>query len=101
MEYAFLTPLLTETDSEFDEETAVLEPMDSPVEQFRTRAIVAALEDVGVEDTTRGHTEVASGIGSGTARPGEDDTATGPVGGEDVLTGTVNDGAGPGGGRES
>lgn len=98
MEYAFVTPLLTETDSEFDEETAVLESMDGTVEQDRMRAVVAALEDVDVEDTTRIHTGAASGIRSGTAGPGEDDTATGAVGGEDMLARTVNDGSGPGGG---
>ena len=52
MEYVYAALILNETDGEINEEnvTAVLEAADVDVEESRVKALVAALEDVDIEE---------------------------------------------------
>ena len=72
MEYVYAALILHETDEEINEEnlTDVLEAGGVDVEQSRVKALVAALEDVDVEDAIETAAAVPAGGGGGGAAAG-------------------------------
>ncbi|WP_256686736.1 50S ribosomal protein P1 [Halococcus qingdaonensis] len=79
MEYVYAALILNETDEEINEEnvTDILEAAGADVEESRVKALVAALEDVDIEDAVEQAAAVpAGGAGGagGAAAGGEADT---------------------------
>jgi large subunit ribosomal protein L12 len=72
MEYVYAALILHETDEEINEEnlTDVLEAGGVDVEQSRVKALVAALEDVDVEEAIETAAAVPAGGGGGGAAAG-------------------------------
>ena len=72
MEYVYAALILHETDEEINEEnlTDVLEAGGVNVEQSRVKALVAALEDVDVEEAIETAAAVPAGGGGGGAAAG-------------------------------
>ena len=70
MEYIYAALMLNESGGEINEDnlTSVLEAADVDVEESRVRALVAALEDVDIEEAIEGSAAVpAGGAGGGGA----------------------------------
>jgi len=69
MEYVYAALILHETDEEINEDnlTGVLEAAGVDVEQSRVKALVAALEDVDIEDAIATAAAVPAAGGSGGA----------------------------------
>ncbi len=67
MEYVYAALILHETDEELNEDnlTAVLEAAGADVEESRVKALVAALEDVDIEEAV----EQAAAVPAATAAP--------------------------------
>ena len=73
MEYVYAALILHETDEEINEDnlTGILEAADVDVEESRIKALVAALEDVDVEEAIESAAAVpAGGSGGGAAAGG-------------------------------
>ena len=73
MEYVYAALILHETDEEINEDnlTGILEAADVDVEESRMKALVAALEDVDVEEAIESAAAVpAGGSGGGAAAGG-------------------------------
>ena len=73
MEYVYAALILHETDEEINEDnlTGVLEAAGADVEESRVKALVAALEDVDVEEAIESAAAVpAGGSGGGAAAGG-------------------------------
>ena len=81
MEYVYAALLLHESDEEVNEDnlTAVLEAAGVDVEESRVKALVAALEDVDIEDAI----EQAAAVPSAGAAPAGGDAAEADEGGEE------------------
>jgi large subunit ribosomal protein L12 len=77
MEYVYAALILNETGEEINEDnvTAVLEAAGVDVEQSRVKALVAALEDVDIEEAidTAAAAPAAGGAAGGAAAGGDDD----------------------------
>ncbi len=69
MEYVYAALILNETDAEINEQnlTGVLEAADVDVEESRVKALVAALEDVDIDEAVEEATAVAAGGAGGAA----------------------------------
>jgi large subunit ribosomal protein L12 len=74
MEYVYAALILNETDEEINEDnvTAVLEAAGVDVEQSRVKALVAALEDVDIEEAID-TAAAAPAAGGAAAAPADDD----------------------------
>jgi len=87
MEYVYAALTLNESGEEINEEniTAVLEAAGVDVEQSRVKALVAALEDVDIEDAieTAAAAPAAGGGAAGGAAGGADDGGDEDEGGEE------------------
>ncbi len=77
MEYVYAALILHETDEEINEDnlTDVLEAAGVDVEQSRVKALVAALEDVDVEEAIETAAAVPAGGGGGGGGAVADDAA--------------------------
>jgi large subunit ribosomal protein L12 len=77
MEYVYAALILNETGEEINEDnvTTVLEAAGVDVEQSRVKALVAALEDVDIEEAidTAAAAPAAGGAAGGAAAGGDDD----------------------------
>jgi large subunit ribosomal protein L12 len=74
MEYVYAALILNETGEEINEDnlTGVLEAAGADVEESRVKALVAALEDVDIEEAVQGAAAVpAGGAGGGAAAGGD------------------------------
>jgi large subunit ribosomal protein L12 len=74
MEYVYAALILSETGEEINEDnlTGVLEAGGADVEESRVKALVAALEDVDIEEAVQGAAAVpAGGAGGGTPAGGD------------------------------
>jgi len=78
MEYVYAALILNETGEEINEDnvTAVLEAAGVDVEQSRVKALVAALEDVDIEDAIE-TAAAAPAAGAGAAAAGGDEDEDG------------------------
>ncbi len=80
MEYVYAALILNETDAEINEDnvTDILEAAGADVEESRVKALVAALEDVDIEEAVEQAAAVpaggAGGAGGAAAAGGEADT---------------------------
>ncbi|MCL9817884.1 50S ribosomal protein P1 [Natronocalculus amylovorans] len=76
MEYVYAALILNETDEEINEDniTAVLEAAGVDVEESRVKALVAALEDVDIEEAIETAAAVPA-AGAAPAAAGSDDDA--------------------------
>jgi large subunit ribosomal protein L12 len=86
MEYVYAALILHETDEEINEDnlTEVLEAAGVDVEESRVKALVAALEDVDIEEAVETAAAVpAGGGGGGGAAGGAAEEAAEEEGGED------------------
>lgn len=74
MEYVYAALLLHETDASIDEDnlTAVLEAAGVDIEESRVKALVAALEDVDIEEAIEETAAVPAAGGGGQAAPAEE-----------------------------
>src|SRR6056297_3367659 len=81
MEYVYSALILNEAGEEINEEniTAVLESAGVDVEQYRVKALVAALEDVDIEEAV----EEATAVPAAGAAGGAGGAAPADAGGED------------------
>ncbi|PSQ00176.1 50S ribosomal protein P1 [Halobacteriales archaeon QS_4_70_19] len=72
MEYVYAALILNETDEEINEDnlTDVLEAAGADVEESRVKALVAALEDVDIEEAVEGAAAVPAGGAGGAAAGG-------------------------------
>ena len=77
MEYVYAALILHETDEEINEDnlTGVLEAAGVDVEESRVKALVAALEDVDVEEAIETAAAVPAGGAGGAAAAGAADEA--------------------------
>lgn len=80
MEYVYAALILNETDEEINEDnlTDVLDAAGTEVEESRVKALVAALEDVDIEEAVEQAAAVPAGGASGGAAAttgGEDESA--------------------------
>ncbi|GGL56719.1 50S ribosomal protein P1 [Halocalculus aciditolerans] len=75
MEYVYAALILNESDEEINEDnvTAVLEAAGVDVEESRVKALVAALEDVDIEEAIETAAAVPAGGASGGAAAGGSD----------------------------
>jgi len=75
MEYVYAALILNETGEEINEDnvTAVLEAAGVDVEQSRVKALVAALEDVDIEEAIETAAAAPAAGGAGAAAGGDDD----------------------------
>ncbi|WP_254822738.1 50S ribosomal protein P1 [Haloglomus halophilum] len=91
MEYVYAALILNETGEEINEDnlTGVLEAAGADVEESRVKALVAALEDVDIEEAVQGAAAVPAG-GSGGA-------AGGAAGGAEAEETEADDGGDEGG----
>ncbi|WP_436902874.1 50S ribosomal protein P1 [Halovenus halobia] len=73
MEYVYAALILNESGEEINEEnlTSVLESAGVDVEQSRVKALVAALEDVDIEEAVEEATAVPAAGGAGGAAPAD------------------------------
>jgi large subunit ribosomal protein L12 len=73
MEYVYAALILNESGEEINEAnlTSVLEAAGVDVEQSRVKALVAALEDVDIEDAVEEATAVPAAGGAGGAAPAD------------------------------
>ena len=86
MEYVYAALILHETDEEINEDnlTGVLEAAGADVEESRVKALVAALEDVDVEEAIESAAAVpAGGSGGGAAAGGAAEEADADDGDDD------------------
>ena len=76
MEYVYAALILNETGEEINEEnvTDILEAAGADVEESRVKALVAALEDVDIEEAVEQAAAVPAGGAGGAAAGGEADT---------------------------
>lgn len=76
MEYIYAALILNETDAEINEEnlTAVLDAAGVDVEESRVKALVAALEDVDIEDAIEQAAAVPAAGGAAAPAEGGDDS---------------------------
>jgi len=77
MEYIYAALVLNETGEEINEDnvTSVLESAGADVEESRVKALVAALEDVDIEEAVEGAAAVpAGGAAGGAAAGGAEET---------------------------
>ena len=74
MEYVYAALILNETGEEINEDnlTGVLEAGGADVEESRVKALVAALEDVDIEEAVEGAAAVPAGGAGGGAPAGGD-----------------------------
>ena len=74
MEYVYAALILSETGEEINEDnlTGVLEAGGADVEESRVKALVAALEDVDIEEAVEGAAAVPAGGAGGGAPAGGD-----------------------------
>ena len=74
MEYVYAALILHETGEELNEDnlTAVLESAGADVEESRVKALVAALEDVDIEEAVAEAAAVPAGGASGGSAGGDD-----------------------------
>jgi large subunit ribosomal protein L12 len=74
MEYVYAALILSETGEEINEDnlTGVLEAGGADVEESRVKALVAALEDVDIEEAVQGAAAVPAGGAGGGAPAGGD-----------------------------
>ena len=74
MEYVYAALLLHESGEEINEDnvTAVLETAGITVDESRVKALVAALEDVDIEDAVEEAAAVPAGGAGGAAEPAEE-----------------------------
>jgi large subunit ribosomal protein L12 len=74
MEYVYAALILNETGEEINEDnlTGVLEAAGADVEESRVKALVAALEDVDIEEAVQGAAAVPAGGAGGGAPAGGD-----------------------------
>jgi len=74
MEYVYAALILNETGEEINEDnlTGVLEAGGADVEESRVKALVAALEDVDIEEAVQGAAAVPAGGAGGGAPAGGD-----------------------------
>ena len=88
MEYVYAALILNESGEEINEDniTAVLEAAGVDVEQSRVKALVAALEDVDIEDAieTAAAAPAAAGGAAGGSAGGSDDTDDDDEGGDEA-----------------
>ena len=86
MEYVYAALILSETGEEINEDnlTGVLEAGGADVEESRVKALVAALEDVDIEEAVEGAAAVPAGGAGGGAPAGGD--AGGAEAGDDTHT---------------
>ena len=85
MEYVYAALILHETDEEINEDnlTGILETAGADVEESRVKALVAALEDVDVEEAIESAAAVpAGGSGGGAAAGGAAEEADADAGDE-------------------
>jgi large subunit ribosomal protein L12 len=77
MEYVYAALILNETDEEINEDnlTSVLEAAGADVEDSRVKALVAALEDVDIEEAVDQAAAVPAGGAGGAAAPAGGDEA--------------------------
>ncbi|WP_160134160.1 50S ribosomal protein P1 [Halococcus salsus] len=77
MEYVYAALILNETGEEINEDnlTSVLESAGADVEDSRVKALVAALEDVDIEDAVDQAAAVPAGGAGGAAAPAGGDEA--------------------------
>jgi len=75
MEYVYAALILNETDAEINEEnlTDVLEAAGVDVEESRVKALVAALEDVDIDDAVEQAAAVPATTGGAAGGAGDDD----------------------------
>jgi large subunit ribosomal protein L12 len=75
MEYVYAALILNETGEEINEDnlTGVLEAAGADVEESRVKALVAALEDVDIEEAVQGAAAVPAGGAGGGAAAGADE----------------------------
>ena len=87
MEYVYAALILNETDEEINEDnlTDVLEAAGADVEESRVKALVAALEDVDIEEAVEGAAAVPAGGAGGAA-------AGGATGGSDADEAEADEG---------
>jgi large subunit ribosomal protein L12 len=71
MEYVYAALILNESGEEINEEnlTSVLDAAGVDVEESRAKALVAALEDVEIEEAIEGAAAVPAGAGGGAGAP--------------------------------
>ena len=76
MEYVYAALILNETGEEINEDnvTDILEAAGADVEESRVKALVAALEDVDIEEAVEQAAAVPAGGAGGAAAGGETDT---------------------------
>ena len=74
MEYVYAALILSETGEEINEDnlTGVLEAGGADIEESRVKALVAALEDVDIEEAVQGAAVVPAGGAGGGAPAGGD-----------------------------
>jgi large subunit ribosomal protein L12 len=88
MEYVYAALILNESGEEINEDniTSVLEAAGVDVEQSRVKALVAALEDVDIEDAieTAAAAPAAAGGAAGGSASGSDDTDDDDEGGDET-----------------
>jgi large subunit ribosomal protein L12 len=78
MEYVYAALILNETGAEINEEniTNVLESADADVEESRVKALIAALEDVDIDEAVEDAAAVPATAGGAAAEPAaEEDEA--------------------------
>jgi len=87
MEYVYAALILNETGEEINEDnlTDVLEAAGADVEESRVKALVAALEDVDIEEAVEGAAAVPAGGAGGAA-------AGGAAGGSDADEAEADEG---------
>jgi large subunit ribosomal protein L12 len=87
MEYVYAALILHETDEEINEDnlTGILEAAGADVEESRVKALVAALEDVDIEEAVEGAAAVPAGGAGGAA-------AGGAAGGSDADEAEADEG---------
>ena len=78
MEYVYAALILHETDEELNEDnlTAVLESAGADVEESRVKALVAALEDVDIEEAVAEAAAVPAGGSAGGSAGGASEAET-------------------------
>jgi large subunit ribosomal protein L12 len=85
MEYVYAALILNETGAEINEDnlTDVLEAAGVDVEESRVKALVAALEDVDIDDAVEEATAVPATTGGSAAPASDGDEETADEGGEE------------------
>jgi len=75
MEYVYAALILNETGAEINEAniTSVLESADADIEESRVKALIAALEDVDIEEAIEDAAAVPATTGGAAAEPATDE----------------------------